>query len=614
MNQSTTKIRCVTKNCKNFNPIETKFCHQCSTPIVKKYLFIQGKLSKKYKVGELINNRFLLCYPQTVLDLKPDIILNTPEVIPEEIKVYLKLFAHRLHIPQVYGYLDFPEHAWLFEYESVPLNSEGKLIFPQFFPGIESCLSKVSALRQMNWLWQIVNLWTPLSQRKALSSFFIINNIRVDSSIVKLLKLQLDEDCTPTLQDLGNLWMDWLALFDPLVQDILKKIILSLQQNLFTNIDEVLQILDQIIYILGNNYYQRKYQVITATDTGKKKVNNEDACYPPVNKLKKVQRGCETLSVICDGLGGQDAGEVASSLAVKIINQTINDNYRYTDKKTLDKKHWTPLVDIENIYKAISEANNQITKLNNAEKRSKTKKMATTATMAMALAHELYLANVGDSRTYWITLNSCHQVSIDDDIATRTVKRGKELYRSISATPKGGILLQALGIEFSHKLKIHLKRLTLDEDSVFLLCSDGLSDLDRVEQYWYSEVRPLIQNKRNLEDVAKNLMDIGINKNGHDNISLALLFCEVKQRNKVERSEELSWKYLRTAIPNLPNPKEMKIQILSSTWMISLNTIIFTVILLVFGVSLGLWCWNQHNSSDNKQSSNIDRLLNLEPN
>ena len=292
-------------------------------------------------------------------------------------------------------------------------------------------------------------------------------------------------------------------------------------------------------------------------------------------------------------------------MAIDIINQTISDNYRHVDKKTPEQRNWNPSVDIENIYKAISEANNQITKLNNAEKRSRKQRMCTTATMGIALAHEVYLANVGDSRTYWITLNGCHQISIDDDIATTQVVKGNELYRSISATPKGGALLQALGMEFSHKLKIHVNRLIVDEDSVFLLCSDGLSDLDRVEQYWHSEIRPLIQHKTHLEDVVKSLMDIGINKNGHDNISLALLYCEVQERDHLDQSNQLSWKYLRSIIPDLPKPKEIKIQLFSLTWISSFKIIIFSIILLLCG-GIGLWWWSQQEESSDQHSSHIN--------
>ncbi len=244
MNNRITKIRCVDKKCKTVNQIEEKFCLRCGTPMVKNYLWVKGKLRKNYEIGELIDERFLLCYPQIVLDTKPDVVIQTPEFIPDQIKPYLRLFSHRLHLPQIYGYIDFPEQAWFLEYESVPISSQGHLIYPKFFPGIESCLKKVSPLRQINWLWQIIILWSPLEQQKALSSLLITDNIRVQGGLVKLIELELDdEQSSPTLQDLGDLWFNWLPLFNPLIQDIVTKIVLSLQQNLFNHIDDVLNFL-----------------------------------------------------------------------------------------------------------------------------------------------------------------------------------------------------------------------------------------------------------------------------------------------------------------------------------------------------------------------------------
>ncbi len=620
MNSGTATIRCVNKKCKTINEIQNTFCHRCNTPILRNYLWIKGEFSQNYKVGDLIDDRFRLCYSKVVIDTKPDITIRTPEVIPEEIKPYLRLFSHRLHLPQIYGYLSFPEQAWLLEYESVPINNQGDLIYPRFFPGIESCLKKVSPLRQMNWLWQIVQLWQPLSQQKSLSSLFSFENIRVNGSIVKLIELELDQQTTPTLADLGDLFYSWLPLFDPLIENIIENITLSLQQNLFSNIDQVLNILDQSIYILGNNYYDRKFELITATDTGKKRKNNEDACYPEPNQLKKTTKELDTLAVICDGLGGQDGGEVASNLAIEIIHKSLQNSYKETLKKTLYSKNWTPLIDAEKIYHAISEANNKITHLNNNQKRRKLQRMGTTATISMAVAHEIYLANVGDSRIYWITPYSCHQVSIDDNIATKKVKKGDDLYRSISANRKSGTLLQALGMNFSSHLKIHIKRLILDEDSVFLLCSDGLSDYNRVEQYWRSEILPIIKQNKDLEQVMQSLMQIGLKKNGHDNITIALFSCQVEMLSQPRKEQELSWQYLNEIITDLPKPQFKNDNWFNSLWNTSFvhktdNNKIRNIILILLTSSLlvsAVLFWH-HKKSSPQQShrQNLAKIQNL---
>ena len=611
MNKRKINIRCVNKKCKTFNSIEQKFCHRCNTPVVKKYLWIKGELSQDYPIGELINKRFLLCQSNTVLDTKPDIVNPTPEEIPEEIKPYLRLFAHRLHLPQVYGYLGFPENIWFLEYESVPIDSEGRLSYPKFFPSIESRLSGASPLRQLNWFWQIVQLWKPLLKQKALSSLFIPQNIRVDGSIVKLIELELDRKVgTPDLQTLGDLWSTWSEYIHPQIKSIIQNIILSLQQKLITDIDKLLKVLDQTIYILGNNFYDRSYQLITATDIGRSRKNNEDSCYPAVNKLKETRKGLETLSIVCDGLGGQDKGEVASELAINIIYRSIQNSYKETLQQTLYDKDWTPLIDAGKLYKAVSEANTEILKLNRAEKREKRRRMGTTASIAMALAHEVYLANVGDSRIYWVTNKTCHQVSIDDDVATRKVKQGDDLYRSIAANPKAGALLQALGMSESKNLRVHIRRFILDEDGVFLLCSDGLSDYDRVEQYWRSDIRPIVTGKVDLETALKNLMDIAMTKNGHDNITIALLYFQVKEKEKPERPEELSWKYLTEIVTDLPQPKtyfDFIPEPLKANSFFQLKIILAVTAVLLAG-SIGFWYLSTQKSSNSNSSKYLQPI------
>jgi len=488
MTNRITQIQCVNRRCKNLNSLEDNFCHKCETPLVKRYLKIVGKLNKEYKIGDAIASRFLVCYSDIVLDTKPYLSPYSPDNLPLEITPYLKLFSHRLHLPQVYGFLKDETEAWLLEYDNIPLDSHGKLIYPHLFPLLGKNISHASALRQINWLWQMIQLWKPLAKQKVLSSLFDSENLRENGAILKLIDLKLDHEATPTLKNLADLWLTWLEDFDPLIKDIVSKIILSIHQGLITDTDKLLGILDQVIYLLGNNYYQRKFSLITATDAGKKRGNNEDSCYPMVDKLKETKSGIDTLVMVCDGLGGQKSGEVASNLAIDIIQKELNNSYQKTLRETLNNKNWIPLIDAVKIHNAISKANDQINHINNQEKRLDRARMGTTVVTGMAIAHEIYIGNVGDSRIYWITKDGCHQITVDDDLATKEVRMGCGLYRLVSVNPRTGALLQALGMDSSKKLKVHIRRFIIDEDSVFLLCSDGLSDYERVEQYWQSEI------------------------------------------------------------------------------------------------------------------------------
>ncbi|MGI0481928.1 PP2C family protein-serine/threonine phosphatase [Geminocystis sp. CENA526] len=614
MTISIAKIQCVNKRCRKLNLLGDALCNECQTPIVKRYLRIGGNIDKEYSVGELINDRFFVCQPSIVIDTKPDISPIFPENVPETITPYLKLFSHRLHVPQIYGFLDNTFEQWLLEYESIPLDEKGNLIHPELFPSLELSLFQVSALRQISWLWQIILLWNPLEKQKVLSSLFYPHNLRVGGGIIKLRELIPDNESKPTLKDLGNLWENWITRFNPLIKEILEKIVLSLQENLLETPNQVLDILDQVLYILGNNYYQRKFKLITATDAGKKRKNNEDSCYPSVDSLKEINSGIDTLTIVCDGLGGQEKGEIASHLAIEIMQKQLEEDYKKTLKETLNNKHWTPLIDSKKILKAISKANDIITTINNKEKRKDRERMGTTVVMSMAIAHEVYFAYVGDSRIYWITKDSCHQVTVDDDLATREVRLGYGFYRQLINNPQTGALLQALGMESSRKLKVHIRRFVLDEDSVFLLCSDGLSDFDRVEQYWKTEILPIIQEEIDIEEGIKKILDMGLRKNGHDNITISLLQCKIEQKTPEDYEGKLTWQYLQEIIPNLPQPKGQltphnKAKSLFDSIELPLSKPTLIIIISVIVVIIGLILVHQNKSSQNKSLNSPSRQL-----
>lgn len=613
MSNSIAKIQCVNKRCQTINLLEDTFCSKCKTPIIKRYLRIGGNVEKDYEVGKLINDRFLVWESNIVIDTKPDLPSLFPDTVPENIAPYLKLFSHRLHVPQIYGFLEDSFEQWLLEYESIPLDDKGHLIHPELYPSIELSLFQASSLRQVSWLWQIILLWTPLEKQKVLSSLFHPNNIRVGGGIIKLQELIADDESSPSLKDLGNLWEHWITKFNPLIQEVMGKIILSLQENLLEDSTKLLAILDQVLYILGNNYYQRKFKLVTVTDAGKKRKNNEDACYPAVDSLKEIKSGIDTLTIVCDGLGGQEKGEIASHLAIEIMQKELEQDYKKTLKETLNNKHWTPLIDSQKIFNAISKANDTINQINNKEKRKDRERMGTTVVMAMAIAHEAYFAYVGDSRIYWITQDSCHQVTVDDDLATREVRLGYGFYRQLINNPQTGALLQALGMESSRKLKVHIRRFVLDEDSVFLLCSDGLSDFERVEQYWKSEVLPIIKKEIDVEEAAKKILKMGLQKNGHDNITIGLLQCSIEQKTPEDYEGKLTWEYLQEIIPDLPQPQG-KLPLDKTNTKQGLNSIDLplsksTLIIIISSIILviGLIFWQQNKSSQNK-SLNLDLI------
>ena len=181
-------------------------------------------------------------------------------------------------------------------------------------------------------------------------------------------------------------------------------------------------------------------------------------------------------------------------------------------------------------------ANDLISDRNDQEKRHERQRMGTTLVMTLAHAHQMYLAHVGDSRIYWITATGCHQVTVDDDLASRETRLGYLLYRDAVQYPNAGALVQALGMSSSLTLHPTVERLILDEDCVFLLCSDGLSDFDRVEQYWESEILPILKGETEVTKAAERLIQIANRQNGHDNVTVALVYCQVQPTEGAEET------------------------------------------------------------------------------
>jgi protein phosphatase len=92
-----------------------------------------------------------------------------------------------------------------------------------------------------------------------------------------------------------------------------------------------------------------------------------------------------------------------------------------------------------------------------------------------------------------------------------------------------GSLFQALGMNSSTALHPNIRRTIVDEECIFLLCSDGVSDRDRVDQYWQTEILPVLEGKVDLATACQRTIVMANTQNGHDNATVALVHCQVKQ-------------------------------------------------------------------------------------
>jgi protein phosphatase len=139
--------------------------------------------------------------------------------------------------------------------------------------------------------------------------------------------------------------------------------------------------------------------------------------------------------------------------------------------------------------------------------------------------------NVGDSRAYWLTPRYCHLLTVDDDVASRDVWMGRSLYREALARNDAGALVQAIGTREGEALRPTVQRFILEEDGLLLLCSDGLSDGDRIEQAWEETTRLVLKGNMSLEAAVQSWVNLANQLNGHDNTSVVILHCQISPEN-----------------------------------------------------------------------------------
>jgi protein phosphatase len=527
-------IYCINPRCNNpINPMGDSICANCQTPLVHRYLWATGSLSAQIAPGTKVADRYEVIKHQIWLDTQPGLPPDVPEELPTEVIPYLRLYQERLHLPQAYGFASNLEEDTtnILLLENVPIDKTGNI-----YPTIVEAWEQATAVRQVYWLWQILQLWKPLSELGFSRSLLAVNNLRVQGWCVRLLELyQTPIDEKLSLQNLGECWQFWVASAKTSVAKELQNIV---QQMCETEVElEAINIQLNKLLLASAAELPLTLKVAGSTDIGPMMAQNEDACYP--NALTDLDELLlPYLSIVCDGIGGHEGGEVASKLAVQSIKLQIRVLLAEVTKQTVPL---APELLQEQLEASLRVVNNVICARNNEQKRQGKERMATTIVMALQVpqrvqtstgwqsnnTHELYLASVGDSRAYWITRNYCQLLTVDDDVAMREVRFAKSLYRKAVLRADASALTQALGTRDSESLRLKVQRFIIEEDGILLLCSDGLSDNNWVEQSWQDYAIPVFAGKLTLEDAVGNWINLANEKNGLDNTSVVLTYCRV---------------------------------------------------------------------------------------
>jgi protein phosphatase len=215
-------------------------------------------------------------------------------------------------------------------------------------------------------------------------------------------------------------------------------------------------------------------------------------------------------------MGGHAAGEVASAMAVEQVQKFF-------------QTHWQEeLPDHDTIEAAILLANESLYQTNIDNSRSGSGRMGTTLVMALLQDTQLAIAHVGDSRIYRLTRKQgLERLTLDHEVGQREINRGVEPDIAYGR-PDAYQLTQALGPRESNYVRPDIQFLEITEDCLLLLCSDGLSDNDLLENHWEEYLEPLISSGSDLQAGLFKLVNLANEYNGHDNITALLVKIKLK--------------------------------------------------------------------------------------
>jgi PPM family protein phosphatase len=250
--------------------------------------------------------------------------------------------------------------------------------------------------------------------------------------------------------------------------------------------------------------YQGKLEFVGRTDKGVLRPNNEDAI------LTDIETG---LVIVADGMGGYKAGEIASGIAIEIIQGFIASGLKDIRKKhgISDSGYSHESVLLRN---AIVRANEVIH--DTAKSQPQCEGMGTTIVTALFYNNRVSIAHVGDSRVYRLRHGYFEQITTDHSLLQELVVRGFYTMEEARQSLNKNLVTRALGIEPTVQVDL-LEDVALP-GNIYLLCSDGLHDMV-LEPDIHLTVDTFSDN---LEIAAQQLVKLANDNGGRDNISVVL--------------------------------------------------------------------------------------------
>jgi PPM family protein phosphatase len=249
---------------------------------------------------------------------------------------------------------------------------------------------------------------------------------------------------------------------------------------------------------------QPKALFVARTDPGLIRKNNEDAV------AISPHYG---LAILADGMGGHNAGEVASAIAVEVTRKVLEQCLQSIEQDDGARSQAGNLQ--HSILKAIERANAEV--IQAAQNEPRYRGMGTTLVLALLQPGTITIAHVGDSRAYRFRRNQLVQLTRDHSLLQEQIDAGLQNAQSARFSHNKNVLTRAVGIDYLFKVEIH--EYPTEPGDLYLLCSDGLSDMLTA-----AEIRAILMRLGANPDLASAVLINSANGNGgHDNVSVILI-------------------------------------------------------------------------------------------
>jgi PPM family protein phosphatase len=244
------------------------------------------------------------------------------------------------------------------------------------------------------------------------------------------------------------------------------------------------------------------YRFCAKTDPGRTRDNNEDSVAFDEDAL---------TAVLADGMGGYNAGEIASGMATAFIKSELSRWLLEAGKDASDKEVRRAM--------EICVDNANLSIFNSASFNASYAGMGTTLVVAVFRGSSLWVGHIGDSRCYRLRQGVLQQLTKDHSLLQEQIDAGLVSPEQAANSSIKNLVTRALGVEDSVMLEINEHQVELGD--LYLMCSDGLSDM--VDD---AAIAKIVTSGADLEHIASMLVDAANANGGRDNISV--LMVEIK--------------------------------------------------------------------------------------